>query len=318
MTGQPCAAATDRVPLPVDAWYIGIASTRLINAPVPIVIHGEPIVLFRDREGRAKALHDRGTVSEGSIACAYHGWRFDGAGRCRHVPSLRPDQSIKASPLRSYSTAESCGYVWLWTGCSEPASGPLPIEDFDRYGWLQGATPLACEAVLPIENNLDICHAAFTHPRMHPQWFRVQAAGFQQMRYELETESGGLTVRAPGTLLRFDLPDRVTVGGGDAFRLVLHHVPTTPGHCVQHWLLQREPVAEPSAPIWSDREPEILAQDRRVVESAQLAYAREGDAFEQSVEADATTLAARRILRLACDAEAQGAAYYAKSVLVLS
>ncbi|MFT9091507.1 MAG: hypothetical protein ABF479_10985 [Gluconacetobacter sp.] len=28
---------------------------------------------------------------------------------------------------------------------------------------------------MPIENNLDICHAAFTHP--HMQWFRAQAAG---------------------------------------------------------------------------------------------------------------------------------------------
>ncbi|MFT8420906.1 MAG: hypothetical protein ABF665_05240 [Gluconacetobacter sp.] len=72
-----------------------------------------------------------------------------------------------------------------------------------------------------------------------------------------------MTISAPGTLRLFDLPDRVTVGGGEAFRLVLHHVPTMPGQCLQHWLLQREPTHEPAAPIWSDKEPEILAQDRR-------------------------------------------------------
>lgn len=328
MTVPAMNTAADRVPLPKNAWYVGSASTQLTDAPVAIVIHEEPIVLFRDEKGCAKAMHDRcphrgvalslGTVIEGTIACAYHGWRFDGAGRCQHVPSLRPDQPIKALPIRSYQTVERDGYVWLWIGDGEPESEPLPIDSFDRYDWLQGATKLSCEAVLPIENNLDICHAAFTHPHMHPQWFRVQAAGFLPTRYELVTDPGGLTITAPGTRLRFDLPDRVTVGGGDAFRLVLHHVPTTPGHCVQHWLLQREPRVEPKAPVWLDKEPEILAQDRCVIESAQLAYAREGDTFEQSVEADATTLAARRIIRLAAQGPAGGAAHDARSVMVLS
>ena len=50
---------------------------------------------------------------------------------------------------------------------------------------------------------------------------------------------------------------------------------------------------------WTDREPEILAQDRRVMESAQRAYAAEGAAFEKSVEADAPTLLARRLIRMA-------------------
>lgn len=327
MTECTMVAVADRVPLPKDAWYVGVASTQLMDAPTPIVIHEERIVLFRDQAGEAKAVQDRcphrgvalslGTVVEGAIACAYHGWRFDGVGQCRHVPSLRPDQPIKSSPVRSYPTAERDGYVWLWTGSGEPTSGPLPIGGFDRYGWLQGATPLACEAMLPIENNLDICHAAFTHPGVHPQWFRVQTVGFLPTRYELVTDPGGLTVSAPGTLLRFDLPDRVTVGGGDAFRLVLHHVPTTLGRCVQHWLLQCEPTAEAKAPIWSDKEPEILAQDRRVIESAQDAYRREGDAFEQSVEADATTLAARRVMLLASTKRA-GAAHDARTVHVLS
>jgi nitrite reductase/ring-hydroxylating ferredoxin subunit len=227
--------------------------------------HGEPIVLFRDQAGAARAVLDRcphrgvalslGTVVEGRIACAYHGWRFDGAGRCRHIPSLRPDQPIKAAPVRSYPTSEQDGYIWLWTGLGEPTSEPLPIDEFSRHGWLQGATSLACEAILPIENNLDICHAAFTHPHMHPQWFRIQAVGFLPTRYELATDPGGLTVRAPGTLLRFDLPDRVTVEGGNDFRLILHHMPTTPGRCIQHWLLQREPTTEAMAPMWSDKEP---------------------------------------------------------------
>ena len=318
----------DRVPLAKDAWYVGVASTQLRDAPVAITLQGAPIVLFRDADGQAQALHDRcphrgvalslGTVSDGTIACAYHGWRFDGAGRCRHIPSLRQDQTIKSAPVRRYPVVEQDGYVWLWTGDVAPTGTPLAIDGFDRFQWLQGAMELACEAILPIENNLDICHAAFTHPNMHPQWFRVQAVGFLPTRYAVESTATALTVTGPGTHLRFDVPDRVTVASGEAFRLVLHHVPTVPGRCIQHWLLQRGPVETPQPPLWSSTEPEILAQDRAVLESAQRAYALEGDAFEQSVEADATTLAARRLIALAARPDARAIPETRRVVTVLS
>jgi phenylpropionate dioxygenase-like ring-hydroxylating dioxygenase large terminal subunit len=231
---------------------------------------------------------------------------------------LREDQTIKSAPVRRYPVAEQDGYVWLWTGADEPEGAPLAIDGFDRFQWLQGAMELACEAILPIENNLDICHAAFTHPNMHPQWFRVQAVGLLPTRYEVESTAASLTVTGPGTHLRFDLPDRVTVAGGDAFRLVLHHVPTVPGRCIQHWLLQRGPVETAQPPIWTSAEPEILAQDRAVLESAQRAYTLEGDAFEQSVEADATTLAARRLIALAARPDARAMPETRRVVSVLS
>ena len=44
-------------------------------------------------------------------------------------------------------------------------------------------------------------------------------------------------------------------------------------------------------------------QDRRIVESAQPWHDREGGAFERSVEADASTLLARKIVDLASRGE---------------
>jgi len=44
-------------------------------------------------------------------------------------------------------------------------------------------------------------------------------------------------------------------------------------------------------------------QDRRIVESAQPWYDREGGAFERSVEADASMLLARKIVDLASRGE---------------
>lgn len=297
--------AADRFPLPQAAWYAGVASTQLTDSPVGVRIHDEPIVVFRDGDGVAHAVLDRcphravalslGTIEDGMITCPYHGWRFDGSGRCRHIPSLTEGQTIKDTGLRAFPTAERDGYVWVWTGSEAPEQGPRPIEGFADRLWLQGAIDLACEPILPIENNLDICHAAFTHPHEHPQWFRVQQAGFLQSQFEVETTNASVVVRGAGTLLRFDVPDRVTVGSGE-FRLVLHHTPTMPGRCTQHWLLQREPVENPCPPIWIVDPPKILAQDQRILESAQQSYTASNEPFERSVEADVPTRAARRLL----------------------
>lgn len=312
-TDEPPA---DRFPLPKEAWYIGAASSQLGTEPLAVMIHDQPIALFRHAAGGVSAIHDRcphrgvalslGAVEDDTLACPYHGWRFAGDGGCRLIPSLRPDQNIKDVAVRSYPVVEQDGYVWVWMGAGDAMAGPDLIEDFAAFSWLQGAIDLACEAILPIENNLDICHAAFTHPNQHPQWFRVQALGLQRHDYDIEACARRVTVKGPGVLLQYTAPDRVVVGGGEAFRIILHHVPTQAGHCRQHWLLQRERVDVPLAPVWSDREPEILAQDRRILESAQR-NCHIGDAdVERSVEADAPGLAVRRLLSVPDKTSSQG------------
>ena len=61
------------------------------------------------------------------------------------------------------------------------------------------------------------------------------------------------------------------------------------------------PAGAPQTIGWADETPEIFEQDRLVLESAQLAFDREGHGFERSVEADAPTLLARRVYALASE-----------------
>jgi phenylpropionate dioxygenase-like ring-hydroxylating dioxygenase large terminal subunit len=66
-------------------------------------------VLFRDDAGKPHALLNRcchrgvqlslGKVVDGAIACRYHGWRYDGSGRCIHIPSLTADGRILLANL---------------------------------------------------------------------------------------------------------------------------------------------------------------------------------------------------------------------------
>ena len=86
--------------------------------------------------------------------------------------------------------------------------------------------------------------------------------------------------------------------------IVLHFVPTGPSVCRQEWLVSLLPLAVPHDGIrarWTDEEPKILAQDRALLESAQLSHDREGDGFERSVAADTSTILARRIVTLAAE-----------------
>jgi len=308
-------ASFDREPLPIEAWYVACAGFELTSEPIARRIHDKPIVLFRNGDGVAGALHDRcphrgvalslGLINEGAVACPYHGWRFGVDGVCSHIPSLSEGREVAAGVAAiAYPCVEQDGYVWVWTGKGPPSpAAPMTIPAFRERAWIQAAIDLACEAMLPIENNLDVSHPYFTHPRVHPQWFVIEQIGFRDQEYRLGLTDTGLELTGVrGVRLAFDLPDRATVDLGPKGPLiVMHHTPTAPGRCRQHWLfsLPIDQGPQTHSLRWTDKEPEILAQDRRVMESAQLNYQAEGDGFERSVEADAPTLLARRIMRMA-------------------
>ena len=100
-----------------NAWYAAawedelIEKGRLVARP----ILGEPVVLFRQADGKAVALEDRcshrfaplsmGKVLPGDrLQCPYHGLEFDTAGACvknPHPPGNIPARArIAASSLR--------------------------------------------------------------------------------------------------------------------------------------------------------------------------------------------------------------------------
>src|SRR4051812_28500631 len=88
-------------------WFITCRSSELEDRPRPATLQGVPLVLFRGEGGRPGALEDRcphrnapltaGRVKQGHLECAYHGWRFDQAGRCRAVPGLPGEPEAKAT-----------------------------------------------------------------------------------------------------------------------------------------------------------------------------------------------------------------------------
>jgi len=136
-------AATSHEPL-TETWFAVAHSGEVGRKPLARRIGEAEIVLFREPTGIVRALEDRcchrrvplslGRLTrDGTLQCAYHGWCYDGSGRCVAIPQLHPEERI---PLRfaveALPAAERQGLVWVWhgdPGRAERAAIPhLPVR----------------------------------------------------------------------------------------------------------------------------------------------------------------------------------------------
>lgn len=319
-------------PLLRNHWYIACAALQLQDRPLAAQVLDRPLVVFRDDAGVPRALLDRcshrgvplsmGERVEGTVACPYHGWRFEGSGACVHIPSLVPGRRIPAGcQVPAFPCVEQDGYVWVWMGEAGQVMPPCPrLPGFAQVAWEQGCSHWECASERGLENYFDWCHPAFVHrTSRHPQAVRVQAQGFEDSAYEMRLLPQGLLVFAPplpaadarpvdedaladhvSLEIRFELPDRARLWRPQAgVRAIVHFVPTGPGSCRVEWLMGRVGPDVVPGVTWVAQANPVLEQDRAILEASQLWYDAVGDSFECSVEADAATLMLRRIIHLA-------------------
>ncbi len=143
---------------PTKAWLLG-------EPFVVVRIDGEVVVL-EDRCPHRSAPLSSGAVVGSALECAYHGWRFDGAGRCVEIPSLGatgpfPPRARCGAP---YAVVERYGLVFV--ALEEPLVelpdiGAFGEEsrvrvDLDPFSGRYGAAQL-------IDNQLDVAHFAYLH-----------------------------------------------------------------------------------------------------------------------------------------------------------
>ena len=161
-----------------DDWYVVASSKELGRSPQSLTLLGTPLVVFRREEGRPAVLLDRcphrnvplsmGRVVGPTIQCGYHGWRFDGEGRCTEVPGLCGDPSDKSAgrSVPAYATREQDGFVWVYaTPDVEAEREPyrLPHAADKRYATVRQTLDLDGSLHAAAENALDVPHTAFLH-----------------------------------------------------------------------------------------------------------------------------------------------------------
>ena len=197
----------ERCGLLKEAWYAA-ALTRDLTAGKPIgrVILEEPLVLWRTAGGRAVAMEDRcahrnaalskGAVFDGKLGCPYHGWVYDGDGRCVEVPSQGPGGPPAGCRVPRFPVVERHGLVWVWLGDGPPAGEPFAMPYWETPGWgtYYMVTEFPNEVTHLVENFMDVPHTTF----VHAGWFRRPA--HKRVRVVVE--------RTPDSVLvTYDLPN---------------------------------------------------------------------------------------------------------------
>ncbi|MGB0563061.1 MAG: Rieske 2Fe-2S domain-containing protein [Spirulinaceae cyanobacterium] len=158
-------------------WYPVLPLGQLSTEPMPFTLLGERLVVWQNTAGEPVALRDRcchrsaqlslGTVTDGKIACPYHGWQFDGTGQCVHVPQLPAAEAIPAGyQVAAYPCQAQYGYVWVCL--DEPITAIPDIPEATDPGYRlipEFYETWHCAGLRVMENELDLAHPTFVHTR---------------------------------------------------------------------------------------------------------------------------------------------------------
>lgn len=204
----------------VQSWYVAMPSRRLRRgAATTLDLLGRKIVFFRGTDGTVRALDARcphlgadlglGTVTGDRIRCAFHGWSFDGGGRCAH----------REARAFAYPVEERYGAIWFFNG-ETPSFGVPSFESPLRNVVVHALRRrlIHCHPHLIACNGLDLEHFATLHditlvgePHLdQPDAFRTR------MRMRVRLSGRGWMDRLLRPLGGGDVPVAFTTWGGNA------------------------------------------------------------------------------------------------------
>ncbi len=190
-------------------WTPAIVAKRLGRRPLRVVIGGEPVVLFRGRDGAIGALIDRcphrgvalslGRVADdGCIECPFHGWRFATDGGARFVP-FNPDAKRGLLGAAALPVRRVGEMIWVYTApgaraVAEPVApdgltAPKLFRTYVERAW-------ACHWTRAMENMLDSPHLPFVHRRTIGRTLRGRMTAHSSMEIAWEDTPWGGRARA--------------------------------------------------------------------------------------------------------------------------
>jgi len=177
VANSPNAFDLRRVGAHPDYWYPLAWSDELkAGRTLGRRFAGEPIVLYRGRSGRVFALEDRcahrqvplhlGVVCGEELKCHYHGWTYEGSGRCVSVPYLGKERL--PGGVRSYPVCEVDGLIFVFPGNAALAESRVPVglgaARRKDYKTRRLNREVACHYTFMHENLFDMNHQ-FMHRR---------------------------------------------------------------------------------------------------------------------------------------------------------
>jgi phenylpropionate dioxygenase-like ring-hydroxylating dioxygenase large terminal subunit len=160
-----------------NQWYAILESNEVKKGrPVGFTRMGEKIVAWRDGKGQLSVMSDQcphrgvalsvGKLKGDCIQCPFHGFEYDTSGACTLIPANGRDaEPPKAMHVKTYTTREEHGFIYLWWG--EPQVEYPPVPWFESIGEDMVYSTLRdhwkCHYSRAIENQLDVVHLPFVH-----------------------------------------------------------------------------------------------------------------------------------------------------------
>jgi len=255
---------------------VGAASELDVTPALPVRIMGEDLVLYRDRRGSYGLVQRRcphrgadlsyGMVEDCGIRCMYHGWAFDGEGRCTAQPfedlvnpTTRFRDGIRAV---AYPVEERAGLLFAYLG---PPPAPC-VPTWEPFTWDNGfrqivTADVECNWLQCVENNVDPVHFEWLHanwsaylqsrPPTAARHLKVAVDewehGFRYRRLleDDDTESDNWTVGRLAVLPNVFVPShfeyRVPIDDTRTRSIVWHY---------QRVPLERQPYVQDKVPHW--------------------------------------------------------------------
>jgi nitrite reductase/ring-hydroxylating ferredoxin subunit len=176
------------------------------------VVNGAELVVWRDASGKAHVWEDRcphrgmrmsfGFVRGDHLACLYHGWQYDTAGQCRHIPAhpqLEVPQTIR---VQTFAAVERNGIIWAGTAAEADAdllppelTGLVPVRSLYADCTVEKAVTVLSASTLPgtsatpkvesiSQNYLSVASGDLK------LFVAIQAMGAEKIALHLMTEAG--------------------------------------------------------------------------------------------------------------------------------
>jgi len=292
-----------------NVWYVAGLSKNLTDKPIKVTMLGADLVLFRDHEGAARcisnvcphrgsSLADGTLYKDGTLACPFHGWRFNGSGTCTLIPSRRDHEVEVLAPRArtdAYATTEKYGLVWVCLGDDPDAASPIleiPEWDDDAFRFTSNEEIWEADYHTAKFTNLDYVHLPVVHgilfqgnenPIQAPEHHVTSTDhGFQSVMRVNPAPSEGVwsELREKGaqveSIMRFFVPGltlrgQVEIGGIGSGEFNIFYEFTTPidehRTMMRHYFLRNYRMEEAFDAEHTRRNLQNVHQDNRLAES---------------------------------------------------
>ena len=167
-------------------WYaVELSKDLKIGKSKEVIFWKSPIAIFRGKDGKVRALENRcahrqlrlttGVVEGNDIICQYHGWTYDGTGKCvfiSHELGKGLTDKVPEIKVNRYPVEEKYGFIWIFPGDPDLADKvPLPaIPQLDQekpWKFIPLDFTFDAHFSMILENVCDFNHA-FLHRDLRP------------------------------------------------------------------------------------------------------------------------------------------------------